>query len=176
MTILSKSQTDSLSTDEHYAGFWRRLAASLIDTVFMFFFLLLIHALIFGDTGLQITVNNGWVNVQSNNGIIEQLLVILFTVIMWTKFLGTPGKLALGCHVIDAKTRKHIKPVQGVVRYLSYLISLIPLGLGFFWIGWDKKKQGFHDKIAGTIVVVDSTHLIQDESQKTVQQLMDELR
>ena len=165
-----------LSTNEHYAGFWRRVAASLIDTVFMFFVFLLIHVIFFGDTGLQITVSNGQLNVQSDNSFIEQLLAILFTVVMWVKFLGTPGKLALGCHVLDAKTRKHIRPIQAIVRYLSYLVSLIPLGLGFFWIAWDKRKQGFHDKIADTIVVVDSTHLTQDESQKTVQQLMDELR
>lgn len=174
--MLSKSQVDMLSTDEHYAGFWRRVGASLIDTAFMLFIFLLIHAIFFDDNGLQITISNGQLNIQSNSGFVEQLLFILFTVVMWVKFLGTPGKLALGCHVIDAKTRKHIRPIQAVVRYLSYLVSVIPLGLGFFWIAWDKRKQGFHDKIADTIVVVDSTHLIQDESQKTVQQLMDELR
>jgi uncharacterized RDD family membrane protein YckC len=42
---------------------------------------------------------------------------------------------------------------QSVIRYLAYYVSLIPLGLGFFWIAWDDKKQGWHDKIAGTIVI-----------------------
>ena len=40
------------------------------------------------------------------------------------------------------------------LRYLGYVISAIPLFLGFIWIAFDKQKQGFHDKIAGTFVVV----------------------
>ena len=105
--------------------------------------------------------------------------MIGITLFMWVKFLGTPGKLILGCHVVDAKTHQHIKPLQAVIRYISYFVSVIPLCLGFFWILWDKKKQGFHDKIAGTVVVVDSSQINlsgRDESQKTVQELMDELR
>ena len=162
--------------DEYYAGFWRRCVASLIDTVFFSIVLLVIHALFFGDSGMQITMEDGVLNVQSDKGFTEQIVIIVITLFMWVKFLGTPGKLVLGCHVIDAKTKQHIKPLQALIRYLSYFVSLIPLGLGFFWIAWDKKKQGFHDKIAGTIVVVESTHLSDDESQKSLQELLDEMR
>ena len=161
---------------EHYAGFWRRCVASLIDTVFFSIVLLVIHTLFFGDSGMQITMEDGVLNVESDKGFTEQIVMIVITLFMWVKFLGTPGKLVLGCHVIDAKTKQHLKPLQALIRYLSYFVSLIPLGLGFFWIAWDKKKQGFHDKIAGTIVVVESTHLNEDESQKSLQELMDELR
>jgi len=165
-----------ISSVEHYAGFWRRFVASLIDTVFFSIVLLVIHALFFGDSSMQITMEDGVLNVQSDQGFTEQIIMILITLFMWVKFLGTPGKLVLGCHVIDAKTQQHVKPLQALIRYLSYFVSMIPLGLGFFWIAWDKKKQGFHDKIAGTIVVVESTHLSEDESQKSLQELMDELR
>jgi len=159
-----------------YAGFWRRFAASIIDTIFFSLILLFIHVLFFGDSGTSIVMVEGIPTIQSNNGIMEQLFMIAVTMFMWVKFLGTPGKLILGCHVMDAKTKQHIKPLQALVRYLSYFVSIIPFGLGFFWIAWDKKKQGFHDKIAGTIVLVESTHLSQDESQKTLKQLMGELR
>jgi uncharacterized RDD family membrane protein YckC len=40
-----------------------------------------------------------------------------------------------------------------VGRYLGYFVSTIPFGLGLFWIGWDKRKQGWHDKLAGTVVI-----------------------
>jgi uncharacterized RDD family membrane protein YckC len=40
-----------------------------------------------------------------------------------------------------------------MVRALACFISLIALGLGFFWIAFDAEKQGWHDKIAGTVVV-----------------------
>jgi uncharacterized RDD family membrane protein YckC len=39
------------------------------------------------------------------------------------------------------------------VRYLGYFVSALPLGLGFFWVAWDKRKQGFHDKLAKTVVI-----------------------
>ena len=39
------------------------------------------------------------------------------------------------------------------MRYLAYLVSMLPLCFGFLWIAWDKKKQGWHDKIAKTYVI-----------------------
>jgi uncharacterized RDD family membrane protein YckC len=33
---------------------------------------------------------------------------------------------------------------------------MLPLFIGFIWIGIDRRKQGFHDKIAGTLVVYDN--------------------
>ena len=39
------------------------------------------------------------------------------------------------------------------VRYFAYIVSFMPLYLGFIWIYFDKRKQGFHDKIAGTVVI-----------------------
>jgi uncharacterized RDD family membrane protein YckC len=40
-----------------------------------------------------------------------------------------------------------------LVRCLFSFLSGLVLFLGFFWIGWDHEKQGWHDKIAGTVVV-----------------------
>ncbi|HLA48407.1 MAG TPA: RDD family protein, partial [Nitrospinota bacterium] len=42
---------------------------------------------------------------------------------------------------------------KAFIRYIGYIISEIPLFLGFLWIVFDKDKQGWHDKIAGTFVV-----------------------
>ena len=46
---------------------------------------------------------------------------------------------------------------QLLLRYLGYYVSLLPVGLGFFWIGLDRRKQGWHDKLAGTLVVNQQT-------------------
>jgi len=40
-----------------------------------------------------------------------------------------------------------------LLRYLGYYLSMLPLFLGFIWVGIDRRKQGFHDKIAGTVVI-----------------------
>ena len=168
-----------VASTEEYAGFGKRVFASLIDTVIFSIIFLVIHVVFFGDSGIQFIFKDGIFQIESDGGAIEQIAIIGITLFMWVKFLGTPGKLILACHVLDAKTHQHIKPLQAVIRYLSYFVSIIPLGLGFFWILWDKKKQGFHDKLAGTVVVVESNQNNfsgQDESQKSVQELMDELR
>lgn len=60
----------------------------------------------------------------------------------------------LKLYITDARTGGRPSRRQLVGRYLAYYVSMIPLFLGFFWIGWDKRKQGFHDKLAGTVVVV----------------------
>ena len=55
--------------------------------------------------------------------------------------------------IVDAKTGGKPSLGQLVGRYFSYFLSALPLGLGIFWVGWDAKKQGWHDKLAGTLVV-----------------------
>jgi uncharacterized RDD family membrane protein YckC len=40
-----------------------------------------------------------------------------------------------------------------VLRYVGFVISIIPLAIGLIWAGFDPRKQGWHDKIAGTYVV-----------------------
>ncbi len=55
----------------------------------------------------------------------------------------------------DAKTGGKPSVGQLIGRYLAYYVSVIPFCLGFIWVGIDKKKQGFHDKLAGTVVIRD---------------------
>ncbi len=43
--------------------------------------------------------------------------------------------------------------VVALVRGLAAALSVIIFFLGFLWIAWDRDKQGWHDKIAGTEVV-----------------------
>jgi uncharacterized RDD family membrane protein YckC len=61
--------------------------------------------------------------------------------------------MILGIKIVDANTLGKASPGQLLIRYLGYYISMLPLCLGIFWVGWDKRKQGWHDKIAGTLVI-----------------------
>jgi len=166
-----------LMEKKNYAGFWRRCLAGLFDAAFFSFIVFLYYFIFFGASGPGVSQSNGILNLPFASIASEQFFILSVTLFFWVKFLGTPGKLFFGCYVVDRETGEPINLLQGFIRYLSYLVSAIPLGLGFFWIAWDKKKQGFHDKIAGTLVVRETPHVISDdESQKTVQQLMSELR
>lgn len=44
-------------------------------------------------------------------------------------------------------------PVNLIGRYLGYFVSMLFLGLGCIWVAFDSRKQGWHDKLAGTVVV-----------------------
>ena len=71
---------------------------------------------------------------------------------MWAWKGTTIGGIVLGLKVV----RLDGQPVTfavALVRALSAAFSVIVLFLGFLWIAWDKDKQGWHDRIAGTVVV-----------------------
>jgi uncharacterized RDD family membrane protein YckC len=137
--------------NQEYAGFWIRVAAALIDTV--------VFVLVFSVPLTLIYGSDYWTSDEMVSGFWDILLTyiapIIITVWFWVKYLGTPGKMALRLRVVDANTGKAISSRKAVGRYLGYYVSAIPLLLGFIWVGIDKKKQGFHDKLAGTVVVRD---------------------
>ena len=66
---------------------------------------------------------------------------------------ATLGKKALGLRVISTAGVSPIGYGSAAVRYIGRIVSGIPLLLGFLWMLWDKDKQTWHDKIAGTYVV-----------------------
>lgn len=64
----------------------------------------------------------------------------------------TWGKRLLGIRVVSLDGSP-LTLGKGILRVIGYMVSGIPLDLGFLWAIWDKDKQTWHDKIAGTIVV-----------------------
>ncbi|MNC88285.1 RDD family protein [compost metagenome] len=63
--------------------------------------------------------------------------------------------MAISAKIVDAQTGGRPATGKLVLRYFAYLASTLPLLLGFVWIAIDRRKQGFHDKIAGTLVIYD---------------------
>ena len=84
---------------------------------------------------------------------ISYLLPIVAVILFWIYKSATPGKMALSVKIVDEKTGGKPSTKQYIIRYLGYYVSLVALGLGFFWVAWDNKKQGWHDKFAGTVVI-----------------------
>jgi uncharacterized RDD family membrane protein YckC len=90
--------------------------------------------------------------------IVIQLVVFAVGVAFWRYRGATPGKMAIGAKIVDASSGELASTGKLVVRFIAYFVSLIPLCLGFAWIGVDPRKQGFHDKIAGTLVIHDKVN------------------
>jgi uncharacterized RDD family membrane protein YckC len=132
-----------------YVGFWARVGAAIIDSILMAIVLVPFVRIFYGDLDYEdIATLDSPANIMIN-GLLPAIVVILF----WVWRDATPGKMAIGAKIVDAKTGGKPSTGQFIGRYLSYYISSIVLLLGFIWVGFDAKKQGWHDKLAGTLVV-----------------------
>jgi len=77
----------------------------------------------------------------------------LYHVILWTWRGGTLGQVALGIEVRRESDGRRIGLGTAILRYVGYLVSTWVLYLGLIWVAFDRRKQGWHDKIAGTLVI-----------------------
>jgi uncharacterized RDD family membrane protein YckC len=118
-----------------YAGFGPRLLAALIDWLILFVVSAPISILVFEASAAM--------------PLIAAAAVIAF----WRYCGATPGKLAVAVRIVDARTGQPAHTGRLVLRLLCYLLSALPLYLGFLWIAVDRRKQAWHDKIAGTLVI-----------------------
>lgn len=135
-----------------YAGFWRRALAIGVDILWLapllsLFLYLLIEGGFTYDSFDPATIE--WQAL-----LINETLQVLLIIWFWVRYAATPGKLLFDCEIVDARTGKPINFTQALLRYFGYFVSMLFLGLGFLWIIVDKRKQGWHDKIAGTVVVI----------------------
>ena len=137
------------SGELEYAGFWIRVWASVIDSVLLLIVIGPVLTLIYG--------RHYWQSSELIHGPADFLLSWVFpaiaVVLFWIARQATPGKMAIGARIVDAQTGDNPTRGQLIRRYLGYYASLLPLGLGFVWVAFDPRKQGWHDKIANTVVV-----------------------
>jgi uncharacterized RDD family membrane protein YckC len=139
----------------HYAGFVSRLVAFAIDIA------IVVVLLIVGGWLIQ-TVNSFFqVNLPFElptlilaalAGISAFLVSAGYYIFFWTLTGQTPGKLLLGLRVVGVKNDQ-ITLWQAIRRYVGYYLSALALYAGYLWVLIDNRRQGWHDKLAGTYVV-----------------------
>jgi uncharacterized RDD family membrane protein YckC len=135
--------------EQEYAGFWIRTLAAIIDTIFMLIFIIPVLFAIYGTDywDSESFVAGFW------DFLFQYILPAIAVIIFWIYKSATPGKMITGLTIVDAKTGGKPSTGQFIGRYLGYYVSMIPLFLGIIWVGIDKRKQGWHDKLAGTVVI-----------------------
>ncbi len=151
-TITSRTNVKGtiMSTKMEYAGFWIRFAAFVIDSILMM--LLLIPAInVF--MGHNVLMTSHMLTLGFWPFLFNYVLPAAVIIVFWIAKSATPGKLVLQLKIVDEKTGLQPSVGQFIGRYIAYYLSTIPFMLGFFWIAIDPKKQGWHDKLAGTVVV-----------------------
>jgi len=130
------------------SGFWRRFAAVFIDSIIL-------------------GIVQGILTAALSDSV--AVAYILSTLIGWgyyTYFEGGPrgqtvGKMALSIRVIDLATGSPIGYGRGFIRQLVKIVSGAVFLLGYLWMLWDREKQTWHDKAAGSVVVPVSAYPVQ---------------
>ena len=168
----SKSAVPTIESDataaHRYGGFWRRLIAYLLDGILLgllnVFLLEPLTGVIVRSPALApLTYNSlrpviNWMSSRVNASptttlglVLGALLAGIYFVVFWTLIGRTPGMLLLGMKIVTGDGRR---PgfARSLIRYIGYFISALLFCLGFIWIGIDARKQGWHDKLAGTFV------------------------
>ena len=118
--------------------------ASIVDSILLTILLVIVSLLLFGS--VESTPNLTHV-------LVEYVLPVGVVLLFWIRRQATPGKIMIHAKIVDANTGADPRPGQFVLRYLGYFVSGIFLGLGFLWVAFDRRKQGWHDKLATTVVI-----------------------
>jgi uncharacterized RDD family membrane protein YckC len=114
------------------AGFWIRAGALILD--------LIVVGLVTASLGHAA-------------GKLFFLLLASYAAVLWKLKGATLGGIICGLKVVRLDDRP-IDWSVAIVRALGCFISLVVAGLGFIWVAFDDERQSWHDKIAGTTVVL----------------------
>ena len=135
-----------------YAGFWIRLWAHVIDSVLIALITIPAVISVYGDDYDYLILSDD-LFLGPMDFFITVVLPGTAVVLFWVYRQATPGKMAISAKIVDAVTGEKPSTGQCVGRYFAYIPSALVFFLGFIWIAFDARKQGWHDKLAGTVVV-----------------------
>jgi uncharacterized RDD family membrane protein YckC len=129
-----------------YAGFFRRFVAFLLDSI-------IINAAVgLAGKAMGFKVFDMDNPVNQNTIWVQLITMAYFVFLESSAWQSTIGKKLLGMKVVDENYQR-ITPVKALIRFAISYFSMAILCLGYVWIIFDDKKQGWHDKAAGTYVI-----------------------
>lgn len=165
------------SREPQYVGFWKRLLAFFIDSLIVSLILSPLMLALYGGGYFAklnaevaaLLVSSGDPNadlarmleilgrpdsaISAMSDIRVQFGLLVATILFWRFRGATPGKMLVKARIVTADGLRQPSTGRLIGRFLAYLVSIIPAFLGFLWIAFDKRKQGWHDKLAGTAVI-----------------------
>jgi len=161
-------QTTAAALEDH-AGFWKRVAAYILDGIILYIPQMLIEKAFGGDAAKAAlkqasldAVGNPDAMMAANMHYYStmwpaMLLILVMGVLYFalcesSAWQGTLGKLALGIRVTDLQGKRISFP-RALGRYFAKILSAIILGIGFLMVAWTQRKQGLHDMICDTLVL-----------------------
>ncbi len=143
-----------------YGGFWRRVAAALVDGIGLWVVSLAASFVMRVSAGVPVAPI--WKASSGATPLFTCVEGLIGLIIDWIYFAGlessvrqaTLGKMALKIRVTDLAGRR-ISFGRATGRYFGKILSTLILFIGFLMVAFSEKKQGLHDRIAETLVVRD---------------------
>lgn len=154
---------------EDYAGFWKRVAAYILDLIVLYIPNTIVMKMMGGDAA-QDVLRQSLLSAPGDAHVMftaygqfyssMSSAMILTTAMTWLYFAvcessgwqATVGKLALGIRVTDMDGQR-ISFLRALGRYPAKILSSIILCIGFMMAGWTQRKQALHDMICSTLVL-----------------------
>jgi len=147
------------TNEYHYAGFWLRFVAHLIDFTLL--------------NGAEFILESILANVFGVSPFFQQIIGVSFSLFFYywyfcvyqVKHGTTIGKRLLGIYVLDEKSGNFLSKKQAVYRTMSYVASYLIIGCGFFMAAFHPQKKALHDLFVGTVSVVRRKPKVKVESE-----------
>ena len=143
-----------------YAGFWRRLAAYIVDAILLNFVswileMAIIGALVYAGASQSVTPFSKQILFLAISSIAE----LIYYVIATHRYATTLGKRIFHIYVFDMNSGEKLTLWKSVVRALGSSVSAIIFGAGYLMVAFHPKKRALHDLMAGSISVKMKPHV-----------------
>jgi Predicted membrane protein/domain len=119
-----------------FGGFWLRVAAYIIDVTLL------------GIVGVILSSALG-----AAGQAMGALIFIAYFIGLWGTTGQTIGMMLLGLHVVRNLDGGKITWSNAVLRFVGLFVAFACLYIGVIWVAFDSRKQGWHDRIGGTVVI-----------------------
>ena len=146
----------------HFAGFWSRAAARIIDLLIIIAAFNLIYLVdrLGADAGLWTGMGLGegnWTGAGFSmanvlRGLFFLTFPIFYYVYLHARYGQTFGKMAMKIKVVN-EDETPLDYRKSFLRWLGYFLCDLTFYIGYLWAAFDPRKQGLHDKVCKTVVV-----------------------
>jgi uncharacterized RDD family membrane protein YckC len=118
-----------------YGGFWIRFAAYLIDVL---------------TIGIPVAVLTA---MNPSLAVLAFIVLPVYFVVLWTTTGRTFGMVLCGLRIVRSTDGGRVGLRRAMLRLAGFLLAAIPLDIGLVWAAFDERKRGWHDMVAGTVVI-----------------------
>jgi uncharacterized RDD family membrane protein YckC len=138
-----------------FAGYGARLVAYIIDGILLGIVITILSVVFVAIIAGAAASDSGGAAIGST--FIYVFLILLLSLLyfpwFWAHGGQTPGMRMFNIRVVRDADGGPIGWGPAILRLIGYWVNSAVLYIGFIWVFVDKRRRGWHDLIAGTVVI-----------------------